>query len=108
MPQPPASAHDIAAPAGPPANWWREAVVHQVRAHPGLGAGDTVEWTDAPAGVLVFRRQGFVCTMNTTDEAVHIPAPGRLLLAGSPVDPTNGSQCASFELDANAAVWWTV
>ncbi|MEE1768144.1 alpha-amylase family glycosyl hydrolase [Streptomyces sp. JV185] len=78
------------------------------RAHPGLGAGDAVEWTDAPAGVLVFRRQGFVCTTNTTDEAVRIPAPGRLLLASSPVGPANGSHGASFELDANATVWWTV
>ncbi|MFD7617358.1 hypothetical protein [Streptomyces sp. NPDC059802] len=102
------SAHDIAGTAGSPANWWREAVIYQVRAHPGLGAGDAVEWTEAPAGVLVFRRQGFVCTMNTSDEAVRIPAPGRLLLASSPVGPTNGSHGASFELDANATVWWTV
>ncbi|GAA1310790.1 hypothetical protein GCM10009647_033980 [Streptomyces sanglieri] len=54
------------------------------------------------------QRQGFVCTMNTTDEAVRIPAPGHLLLAGFPIGPTNGSHGASFELDANATVWWTV
>ncbi|MFE7352025.1 DUF3459 domain-containing protein [Streptomyces sp. NPDC057543] len=78
------------------------------RAHPGLGAGEAVEWTDAPAGVLVFRRLGFVCTLNTTDGAVRIPAPGRLLLAGSPVGRTNGSHSASFGPAANTTGWWTV
>lgn len=46
--------------------------------------------------------------MNTTDEAVRIPAPGRLLLAGSPVGPTNGSHGASLEPAANTTVWWAV
>lgn len=78
------------------------------RAHPGFGAGEAVEWTDAPEGVLVFRRQGFVCTMNTTDGAVRIPAPGRLLLAGSPVGRTHGSHSASFGPAANTTVRWTV
>lgn len=66
------------------------------------------EWADAPAGVLVLRRQGFVCTTNTTDEAVRILAPGRPLLAGFPIGPTNGSHGAAFEPDANATVRRTI
>ncbi|WP_327323190.1 glycoside hydrolase family 13 protein [Streptomyces sp. NBC_01210] len=75
------------------------------RAHPALGAGDAVEWLEAPEGVLAFRREGgFVCTVNTTGTAVRIPAPGRVLLAGSAVRTAGGEA----ELPADTAVWWTV
>ncbi|MFI1399545.1 glycoside hydrolase family 13 protein [Streptomyces sp. NPDC020681] len=75
------------------------------RAHPALGAGDAVEWLDAPEGVLAFRRAGgFVCTVNTTGQAVRIPAHGRVLLASVPVEPAGGEA----ELPADSTVWWTV
>ncbi|MEV6651160.1 glycoside hydrolase family 13 protein [Streptomyces sp. NPDC051219] len=73
--------------------------------HPGLGAGDSVQWLDAPEGVLAFGRAGgFVCTVNTTGAPVRIPAPGRVLLASSAVDHAGGEA----ELPADSAVWWTV
>ncbi|MFE6683376.1 hypothetical protein [Streptomyces sp. NPDC057729] len=46
--------------------------------------------------------------MNTVDETERIPAPGRPLLAGPSVGPTNGSHGASFELAENTTMWWTV
>ncbi|MFJ9208758.1 glycoside hydrolase family 13 protein [Streptomyces sp. NPDC102264] len=72
--------------------------------HPGLGAGDSVEWLDAPEGMLAFARPGFVCTVNTTDTAVRIPAQGRVLVASGPV-AVNGAEA---ELPADTTVWWTV
>ncbi|MFC9648285.1 MULTISPECIES: glycoside hydrolase family 13 protein [unclassified Streptomyces] len=72
--------------------------------HPGLGAGDSVEWLDAPEGVLAFARPGFVCTVNTTDTAVRIPAQGRVLVASGPVAVAG----AEAELPADTTVWWTV
>ncbi|WP_411112705.1 glycoside hydrolase family 13 protein [Streptomyces sp. 029-5] len=72
--------------------------------HPGLGAGDSVEWLDAPEGVLAFTRPGFVCTVNTTDTAVRIPAQGRVLVASGPV-AVDGAEA---ELPADTTVWWTV
>ncbi|ARF55011.1 glycoside hydrolase family 13 protein [Streptomyces gilvosporeus] len=55
------------------------------RTHPGLGAGDAVEWLDAPDGVLAFRRPGgLVCTANTAGAAVTLPErPGRRVLISS-------------------------
>ena len=77
----------------------------RVRAeHPGLGAGSAVEWLDAPEGVLVFARPGFVCTVNTTGRAVRIPVRGELLLASAPVT-TDGAEAV---LPADTTVWWTV
>ncbi|MFJ5223819.1 alpha-amylase family glycosyl hydrolase [Streptomyces sp. NPDC088400] len=76
----------------------------RVRAeHPGLGAGSAVEWLDAPEGVLVFARPGFVCTVNTTGRAVRIPARGALLLASAPVT-TDGAEAV---LPADTTAWWT-
>ncbi|MFE9890048.1 glycoside hydrolase family 13 protein [Streptomyces scopuliridis] len=72
--------------------------------HPGLGAGDAVEWLDAPEGVLAFARPGFVCTVNTTGTAVRIPAHGRVLVASGPV-AVDGAEA---ELPADTTVWWTV
>ncbi|MEU9007828.1 DUF3459 domain-containing protein, partial [Streptomyces sp. NPDC048551] len=70
------------------------------RERPELGAGDAVEWLPAPDGVLAFRRGGFVCAVNTTEEPVRLPAPGTVLLA---------SQALTGEADllpADTAVWW--
>ncbi|WP_335931878.1 glycoside hydrolase family 13 protein [Streptomyces sp. PTD5-9] len=74
------------------------------RAHPGLGAGDTVDWLRAPEGLLVFARPGFVCTVNTTDRPVRIPVRGTVLLSSAPV-VTDG---AEIDLPADTTVWWTV
>ncbi|MFJ4919381.1 glycoside hydrolase family 13 protein [Streptomyces sp. NPDC088725] len=74
------------------------------RRQPGLGAGSSVEWLDAPEGVLVFARPGFVCTVNTTGTAVRIGAHGRLLLASGPVTE-NG---ADTDLPPDTTAWWAV
>jgi alpha-glucosidase len=75
------------------------------REQPGLGAGTDVSWHDeVPAGVLWFDRPGFACTVNTTGSTVRIAAPGRVLLASSPV--ADGGD--AFELPADTAVWWAV
>ncbi|MFJ3923874.1 glycoside hydrolase family 13 protein [Streptomyces sp. NPDC090022] len=71
------------------------------RSHPALGAGDAVQWLDAPEGVLAFRRGDFVCTANTTQQPVRMPVPGELLLASGPVT-------AAGELPADTTVWWQV
>ena len=75
------------------------------RENPALGAGDAVEWLDAPEGVLAFRREGgFVCTVNTTGAAVRIPAPGRVVLASVTVAAADGEAV----LPADTTVWWAV
>ncbi|MEW2530175.1 glycoside hydrolase family 13 protein [Streptomyces sp. NPDC047071] len=75
------------------------------RARPELGAGDALQWLDAPEGVLAFRREGFVCTANTTGTAVRLPAPGRALLASADVETAAD---AVVELPADTTVWWAV
>ena len=77
------------------------------REHPALGAGDAVEWLDdVPTGVLAFRRSSpdgdLVCVANTADRAVRLPAPGRLLLASTPVTVVEDE----LLLPADATVWW--
>ncbi|MET7900553.1 glycoside hydrolase family 13 protein [Streptomyces sp. NPDC005355] len=83
------------------------------REHPALGAGDAVEWLDAPEGVLAFQRTArvdggaawhgdFLCTVNTTSEPVRLPAPGRPLLASVPLAAPGDET----ELPADSAVWW--
>ncbi|MEU5900464.1 MULTISPECIES: glycoside hydrolase family 13 protein [Streptomyces] len=74
------------------------------RAEAGLGAGGTVEWLDAPDGVLAFAREGFVCTVNTTAETVRIPAPGRVLLGSEEAEVSDGT----VHLPADTTVWWAV
>ncbi|MGA5566849.1 DUF3459 domain-containing protein, partial [Streptomyces platensis] len=70
---------------------------------PGLGAGDAVEWLDAPDGVLAFRRPGgLICTVNTTQSPAPLPVPGRILLASRPLD----CSAEDFTLPADTAVWW--
>ncbi|WP_371615591.1 glycoside hydrolase family 13 protein [Streptomyces sp. NBC_00454] len=72
------------------------------RSHPELGAGEAVEWLEGPEipeGVLAFRRGDFICTVNTTDQPVGLPAPGTVLLSSGPLaDPSL--------LPADTAVWW--
>ncbi|RSS34577.1 DUF3459 domain-containing protein, partial [Streptomyces sp. WAC07061] len=70
------------------------------REHADLGAGDAVEWLDAPEGVLMFRRGGFVCAANTTGDAVRIPGmTGAVLLA-------SGELPEADVLPGDTAVWW--
>ncbi|MER7174970.1 glycoside hydrolase family 13 protein [Streptomyces mesophilus] len=73
------------------------------RSHPGLGAGESVQWLPAPEGVLAFAREGgFVCTANTTGEPVRIPTPGQALLSSGTVLFND----QSVELPADTTVWW--
>ncbi|MEU3050439.1 glycoside hydrolase family 13 protein [Streptomyces sp. NPDC006984] len=74
------------------------------RAQPGLGAGSSVTWLDAPEGVLAFAREGFVCLANTTGEPVRFPAPGRMLLANEDVAVEGGEAV----VPADTTVWWAV
>ncbi|WP_030196673.1 glycoside hydrolase family 13 protein [Streptomyces sp. NRRL S-87] len=69
------------------------------RSHADLGAGEEVEWLEAPEGVLALRRGSLVCTVNTTGEAVPYPVAGTPLLASGPL-------AGAGELPADSAVWW--
>lgn len=57
------------------------------REHPALGAGEAVEWLDAPEGVLAFRRRAeggdVVVTLNTTARRVDLPLTGSPLLSST-------------------------
>ena len=67
--------------------------------------GSVLTWIDAPEGVLAFRRgDGFVCTVNTTDQQVTLPPPGTLLLESAPVRVS----ADSVTLPADATAWWRV
>lgn len=74
------------------------------RARPELGAGTGVEWLESPEGTLTFRRGGFVCTVNTTDEPVRIAAPGTLLLASADLVVDGGETV----LAPDSTGWWAV
>ncbi|MEV0777981.1 glycoside hydrolase family 13 protein [Streptomyces sp. NPDC050433] len=96
--------------AGSSLEMYRAAIAAR-RAHPGLGAGESVDWQDAPEGVLVFARPGFLCTVNTTGAPVRIPVRGRLLLESGPGTVTHTgpeSGAPEAELPADTTVWWTV
>jgi alpha-glucosidase len=62
--------------------------------------------------VLVFSREpGFVCTVNTGDEPVTVPRPGRLLLASAHVDVARREVQHAAEdevvlLPPNTTAWW--
>ncbi|MFD6229915.1 glycoside hydrolase family 13 protein [Streptomyces sp. NPDC060232] len=71
------------------------------REHPELGAGDSVDWQEAPEGVLVFRRGDFLCTANTTGTAVRFPVAGEALLS-------SGATVEGGVLPADTTVWWQV
>ncbi|MFF1479529.1 glycoside hydrolase family 13 protein [Streptomyces sp. NPDC058301] len=81
------------------------------REHPGLGSGDAVRWLDAPEGVLAFARDGFVCTVNLTGEAVRMPAPGKVLLSSDSLSGDSdeiGLTGGEFVLHPDTTVWWEV
>ncbi|MFJ3721606.1 glycoside hydrolase family 13 protein [Streptomyces sp. NPDC090045] len=71
------------------------------RERPDLGAGESVDWQEAPAGVLVFRRGDFLCTANTTGTAVRFPVAGKALLS-------SGATVEDGVLPADTTVWWQV
>ncbi|MET9395092.1 alpha-amylase family glycosyl hydrolase [Streptomyces sp. NPDC006624] len=70
------------------------------RDHEALGDG-TMEWQDAPDGVLAFTRSpGFLCVVNLSEEPYELPAHSGLLLASGPLK--NG------RLGPDQAVWLAV
>jgi alpha-glucosidase len=70
------------------------------REHAALGDGN-MNWLDAPAGVLAFRRDpGFACVVNLSTEAYQLPEHATILLASGPV--TDGL------LEPDRAVWLKV
>ncbi|MFB7258501.1 glycoside hydrolase family 13 protein [Streptomyces nojiriensis] len=71
------------------------------REHPDLGAGESVDWQEAPEGVLVFRRGDFLCAANTTGTAVQFPVDGEALLV-------SGETVEDGVLPADTTVWWQV
>ncbi|MEU6313956.1 glycoside hydrolase family 13 protein [Streptomyces sp. NPDC047014] len=71
------------------------------REHPDLGAGESVDWQEAPEGVLVFRRGRFLCAANTTGAAVRLPVSGEVLLS-------SGAPAEDGVLPADTTVWWQV
>ncbi|HSX68638.1 glycoside hydrolase family 13 protein [Nocardioides sp.] len=78
------------------------------RQQPALGAGDSVEWLDAPEGVLAFRRtpragDPVVVIANTSGDHVRMSLPGRLLLGSSDV-VVDG---ADVVLAPDSTTWWT-
>jgi alpha-glucosidase len=112
LPQPPDwGALSVEAQTGDPGSTlelYRTALTLR-RERPGLGAGVAVEWREAPDGVLVFARPGFVCTANTTGTAVRLPAPGTLLLASGPLTTAAAAGPGTeFELPADTTAWWEV
>ncbi|MCK7623518.1 glycoside hydrolase family 13 protein [Streptomyces sp. RS10V-4] len=86
------------------------------RSHPGLGAGEAVEWLPAPDGVLAFRRPGgLVCTVNTTDADVRLALPPvrRLLSSRPPYAAPDGRAVPAAPgprgtqlLPADTTIWW--
>ncbi|MEU6759792.1 glycoside hydrolase family 13 protein [Streptomyces sp. NPDC046685] len=76
------------------------------RALPGLGALEAgpLTWLPAPAGVLLFTRPGFACTLNTRPAAVELPAPGRPVLSSAPVE-TDGR---TVRLPPDSCTWWAL
>lgn len=78
------------------------------RQQPALGAGDSVEWLDAPEGVLAFRRtpragDPVVVIANTSGDHVRMSLPGRLLLGSSDI-VVDG---ADVVLAPDSTSWWT-
>ncbi|MGO4460893.1 glycoside hydrolase family 13 protein [Streptomyces sp. M-16] len=76
------------------------------RALPGLGSPDAgpLTWLPSPAGVLLFTRPGFACTLNTRPAALEIPSPGRPVLSSSPVE-TDGR---TVLLPTDSCTWWAL
>ncbi|MFC5144059.1 glycoside hydrolase family 13 protein [Streptomyces aureoversilis] len=70
---------------------------------PGLGDGE-MTWLEAPEGVLAFARPGLVCTLNTREEEVAMPVPGRPVLATAALEFTGGT----VRIPSDSCVWWAV
>ncbi|NGO68200.1 glycoside hydrolase family 13 protein [Streptomyces boncukensis] len=106
LPQPPEwGGLSVAAQTGDPDSTlelYRTALRTRRTTLAGPTATDTLDWLEAPDGVLAFRRGGFVCTANTRETAVRLPArPGELLLASGPCD-------GGAELPGDTTAWWSV
>ncbi|MFH8242530.1 glycoside hydrolase family 13 protein [Streptomyces sp. NPDC018321] len=118
LPQPESWRHlSVEAQSGDPGSTlelYRSALALR-REHPALGAGDGVEWLEAPEGVLAFRRTArgpgdrawdgdLVCTVNLTGAPVRWTPQGRpLLSSGEPV-----AEGDAAGLPADSTVWWAV
>ncbi|MCF3104374.1 glycoside hydrolase family 13 protein [Streptomyces roseoverticillatus] len=70
---------------------------------PGLGDGE-MTWLEAPEGVLAFSRPGLVCTLNTGEDEVGMPVPGRPVLATAALEFTGGT----VRIPSDSCVWWAV
>ena len=91
--------------AGSTLELYREALRVR-REQPALRSGDRLEWLDAPAGVLVFRRtphlgEPVLVAVNTTGEQVRVPLRGRVLVGSSPVAVEDGEAL----LPPDTTVW---
>ncbi|MFF4265764.1 glycoside hydrolase family 13 protein [Streptomyces virginiae] len=62
-----------------------------------------MRWQSAPAGVLLFTRPGFACTLNSGSVPVELPAPGRPVLSSAPVE-TDGR---TVRLPPDSCTWWS-
>ncbi|MFF7180738.1 alpha-amylase family glycosyl hydrolase [Streptomyces sp. NPDC008121] len=100
LPQPPAWAGlSVAAQSGDPGSTLElyRSALRLRRAHPALGAGEAVEWLDAPDGVLLLRRRSaggdVLVALNTTDRDARIetPAPVTLLLSSAGAEVAGGA-----------------
>ncbi|MFJ3978326.1 glycoside hydrolase family 13 protein [Streptomyces sp. NPDC090021] len=104
LPQPASWAElSVAAQTGDPSSTLElyRAALRLRRERPDLGEGDSVDWQEAPAGVLVFRRGDFLCAANTTGTAVRFPVAGEVLLS-------SGATVEDGVLPADTTVWWQV
>jgi alpha-glucosidase len=78
-----------------------------IRRTEGAFAGPLVEWADAPADVLFFRRRGddglpLWCVVNVGCATVTLDVPGRVRLASGPVTRTDGG---TLVLPPDTAAW---
>ena len=76
------------------------------REQPGLGAGDAVEWLDAPEGVLAFRRRGRLRLHRQHDRrgGADTRAPAGCCSPAARSPSTDGEA----KLPADTTVWWAV
>jgi alpha-glucosidase len=76
--------------------------------------GEPMTWaaTDGDtAGAMVFARgDGFMCTVNTSDDDVTLRCPGTVLLTSTPLPSVTAvtPPGAPVTIPANATVWWRV
>ncbi|MQS06857.1 glycoside hydrolase family 13 protein [Streptomyces alkaliphilus] len=78
------------------------------REHPALGAGDAVEWLDAPADVVAFRRttpigRSVICVVNTGTAPVELAG---ILPDGAEFLITNDDFDGTGPLPGDTAGWW--